>query len=112
MPPYVFIENDRAVALPTARQEPYRPYVAEGPRDPNFTLEGVLPTLTQRAVQYISQQTKAHPDRPFFLYFASNAPHTPVAPTAPFKGKSQAGDYGDYVVEVDWMVGQISGGAR
>jgi len=62
---------------------------AKARADPNFTLEGVLPTLTQRAVQYISQQTKAHPDRPFFLYFASNAPHTPVAPTAPFRERAR-----------------------
>jgi arylsulfatase A-like enzyme len=28
-------------------------------------------------------------------------------PTAAFQGKSGAGDYGDYVVEVDWTVGEV-----
>jgi arylsulfatase A-like enzyme len=55
-------------------------------------------------MEFINQQTEA---RPFFLYFALNAPHTPIAPAAQFKGKSQAGDYGDFVVEVDWVVGEI-----
>jgi arylsulfatase A-like enzyme len=35
------------------------------------------------------------------------APHKPVLPLPRFKGSSKAGDYGDYVVEVDWVVGNI-----
>ncbi|MCL4692693.1 MAG: sulfatase-like hydrolase/transferase, partial [Candidatus Hydrogenedentes bacterium] len=46
---------------------------------------------------------------PFFLYFPLTAPHTPIAPTEEFVGTSGAHRYGDYVVEVDWAVGQIVG---
>lgn len=35
------------------------------------------------------------------------APHTPVVPNEQFKGKSQAGTYGDFVQEVDWAVGEV-----
>jgi len=68
------------------------------------SFEAVLPQLTSKSIDFIHRQTAA---KPFFLYFALNAPHTPIAPAAQFKGKSQAGDYGDYVVEVDWVVGEI-----
>ncbi|HUU10496.1 MAG TPA: sulfatase-like hydrolase/transferase [Phycisphaerae bacterium] len=108
MPPYVFIETDRVVAAPTARQEPQKEqYVRAGPKDPDFTFEQVLPRLTRQAVGWIGEQAGKDPGRPLFLYFALNAPHTPVVPTAAFKGKSGAGDYGDFVVEVDWTVGEV-----
>jgi arylsulfatase A len=105
MPPYVFIENDHVVSQPTERQGKLKSgYVRPGAKDPAFRFEEVLPKLTAKSINFIKRQTKT---KPFFLYFALNAPHTPIAPTAQFKGKSKAGDYGDYVVEVDWVVGKI-----
>lgn len=107
MPPYVFMENDRLVAAPTARQEK-QGYVREGPRDPAFHFDRVLPTLTKKAVDWIANSAAPGANgKPFFLYLALNAPHTPIAPSAAFKGKSSAGDYGDFVTEVDWSVGQV-----
>jgi arylsulfatase A-like enzyme len=103
MPPYVFIENDRTVCLPTARQEKWAA-VRPGPKAPDFKFEDVLPTLTKKAVEYISSQT---PGKPFFLYFPLNAPHTPVVPSDFVKGKSRAGEYGDFVYEVDWALGEV-----
>lgn len=50
--------------------------------------------------------------QPFFLYFPLTAPHTPIAPTAEFRGKSQAGLYGDFVEQVDWTVGEIMRAVR
>jgi arylsulfatase A-like enzyme len=41
------------------------------------------------------------------MYFALPAPHCPIAPAPFVKGRSQAGGYGDYVVEVDWSVGEV-----
>ena len=108
MPPYVFIENDRTVALPTATQERLKEgYVRQGPKDPDFKLEDVLPRFTKRATEYIAERAAGHAGQPFFLYLALNAPHTPIVPAEFVKGRSQAGDYGDYVVEVDWTVGEV-----
>jgi arylsulfatase A-like enzyme len=70
-----------------------------------WKLENVMPAITEKAVEYINQ--KAGSDKPFFLYVALTAPHTPIAPAAEFAGKSEAGAYGDFVHEVDWTVGQI-----
>ena len=56
-----------------------------------------------KAVQFI-QKNK---DQPFFLYLAHNMPHVPLFVSERFKGKSEAGTYGDVIMEIDWSVGQI-----
>ena len=45
--------------------------------------------------------------KPFFLYLPLTSPHYPVVPSAAFKGKSKAGEYGDFVVQTDHVVGEI-----
>ena len=62
-------------------------------------------TLTKKAVSFIEET--AADKQPFFLYYPVTGPHTPIAPNKAFTGKSQAGKYGDFVVECDWAVGQI-----
>ncbi len=102
--PYTFFENNKLVKIPD-RNKPEDMYGGPGPMSEGWVLEQVMPEITTRAVKYIEEQ--AQHDQPFFLYFALTAPHTPIAPTDNFKGKSQAGLYGDFVNEVDWAVGQI-----
>jgi len=58
---------------------------------------------TREAVDFIGRNK----EKPFFLYFAHNAVHTPIYPGAAFAGKSQNGRFGDWVEEVDWSVGQV-----
>jgi arylsulfatase A-like enzyme len=58
---------------------------------------------TKEAVNFIGRNK----DKPFYLYFAHNAIHTPIYPGAAFAGKSQNGRFGDWVEEVDWSVGQV-----
>ena len=57
-----------------------------------------METIRERAKQ---------PGQPFFLYLALSAPHTPWLPLPEFRGKSKAGDYGDFVAQVDDTVGQV-----
>jgi arylsulfatase A len=71
-----------------------------------MTPESALPDLTAKAVEFITRPGTEQRDQPFFL-FPLTAPHTPVAPNEQFKGKSDAGNYGDFVVETDWVVGEI-----
>jgi arylsulfatase A len=104
-PPYCFIENDHTVGIPS---EPNRPeYNRPGPMLPGWQWVEILPELTRRAVRYVEEAAKASPRKPFFFYFPLTAPHYPVTPAPEFKGKSGAGDYGDFVVQVDWTVGQV-----
>ena len=59
--------------------------------------------LTERAVNWITDKK----DKPFFLYFSTTNIHHPFTPAPRFKGTSQCGLYGDFVHELDWMVGEI-----
>ena len=58
---------------------------------------------TEEAKDFISR----HKNKPFFLYLAHNMMHVPVFCSDEFKGKSNAGIYGDAVLEIDWSVGEI-----
>ena len=74
----------------------------------DFEAEEVLPTLTRKAREYIAgRAAEARGGKPFFLYLALNSPHTPILPTKEFQGKSGLGNYGDFVMETDWAVGQV-----
>jgi arylsulfatase len=59
--------------------------------------------LTERAVSFI----RKNKDKPFFVYIPHPMPHTPLAVSSKFKGKSELGIYGDVMMEIDWSVGQI-----
>jgi len=65
----------------------------------------VLERFTDKAVAWIDKVHKD--DKPFFLYLPLTSPHKPVIPQERFRGKSQAGSYGDFMVETDYWVGQI-----
>jgi arylsulfatase A-like enzyme len=41
------------------------------------------------------------------LLFATTSPHSPIVPKEKFKQSSEAGPYGDYIVQTDDAVGQI-----
>ncbi len=101
-PPYTWFENDRLLDAPV-EDKPEGMFGLPGPMASGWSLEAVMPALTQRAVQYI----EAADEQPFFFYFPLTAPHTPIVPTDDFKGMSGAGAYGDFVCEVDWAVGEV-----
>jgi len=60
--------------------------------------------VTEKAQTFIAQQSEK---APFFLYLAFNAPHVPINPAPEFRGKSEAGLYGDYIQELDYLVGLV-----
>ncbi len=104
-PPYAFIENRQTVGLPSV-SKPADYFGHPGPATPAWDLSLVMPRITQEAVDFIDHR-QTDPEHPFFLLVTLTAPHTPIAPSPHFIGKSKAGWYGDYVHQVDWTVGQI-----
>lgn len=64
-----------------------------------------LPRCETKAVEYI--ESRKGTDQPFFLYVPLGSPHTPIVPTDEWKGKSGIGEYGDFVMQTDHVVGQI-----
>jgi arylsulfatase A len=108
-PPYCYIDDDHTVGLPT---EPNRPeFNRPGPMLPGWQWVDIMPELTRRAVRVIEGAAVAGAGgaarKPFFLYFPLTAPHYPVVPAPEFRGKSGAGDFGDFVAQVDWTVGRV-----
>lgn len=110
--PYCWVENDRVVEAPTVMMDTKLfKKIPEG----NWEFRGgpmvdgwdpykVLPTLTDKAVAWIEKQKQ---DKPFFLYFAWPSPHAPIIPNDEYRGKSEAGPFGDFVFESDAMAGRI-----
>ena len=107
MAPYVYVENSVPTAIPTDStvNRDSKGFWRKGLTAPDFEHIQVLPHLTQKAADYIEDQ--AETDRPFFLYLALPAPHTPILPTKEFIGKSNTNFYGDFVLQVDHVVGTI-----
>jgi arylsulfatase A-like enzyme len=60
--------------------------------------------LADEAARFIGSQAG---DKPFFLYLAWVSPHNPISPSAPFRGKSGAGRYGDFIQQLDHAVGRV-----
>ena len=105
-PPYCFIEDDRTVGIPTERK-PDDMFGSPGAMLKGWKLEEILPALERKAVEYIDARGR-RAGRPFFLYMPLTAPHTPIAPAPEFAGKSKAGAYGDFVHQVDHVVGRVT----
>ena len=105
--PYVFISNKKVVNTDVEHIEAVQKqkgyFWRHGDASKDFNFEQVLPLLTRKATDFIS---KKH-NKPFFLYFPLTAPHTPWLPLDKYKGKSDAGNYGDFVLQVDDVVGCV-----
>ena len=108
-PPYCFIENDKTVGIPSrwlpAKLLKNFQASTPGPALENWSLEAILPTLVDKACDYIERRSKE--SKPFFLYLPLTAPHTPLAVTDKWKGKSGLGVYPDWVMETDAAIGKI-----
>lgn len=85
-PPLPLLENDNVIERVKAAEQH------------TFTRR-----YTEKATQFIQQ----HKSRPFFLYLAHNATHWPHYPSKEFMGKSGVSLQKDWVMEVDWSVGQV-----
>ena len=66
----------------------------------------MLPRLTEKSAAYID--SRAGKEEPFFLYVPLGSPHTPIVPSDEWKEKSGLGEYGDFVMQTDNVVGEIA----
>ena len=112
MEPYLYVRNDLAVKQPSdtvAKSEHRRRggggFWRGGPMAPGFKHIDVLPEIGRESAAFIDAQSGK--SKPFFLYIPLSAPHTPWLPTAAWRGKSEAGYYGDFTAQVDSVIGQV-----
>ena len=117
-PPFVWVENHRVVGLKAddpfvfGKKAKTREFFEKmgvsqiGGADAAHALyddEAVGAKLVEKATDWI----KARKRKPFFLYLATTQIHHPFTPAPRFKGASQCGPYGDFILELDWMVGEV-----
>jgi|TARA_B110000495_G_C23036304_1_gene619047 arylsulfatase A len=117
-PPFVYVENHRVVGL--VPEDPFvygqlantevfpekRKLDDIGGADAAHALykdREVGTKLTEKSVDWIRE----HKENPFFLILSTTNIHHPFTPAPRFVGTSEAGRYGDYVHELDWMVGEV-----
>ncbi len=111
---YAYIENDRVPVPPDHMLDasilPKHPYANDCRRGwvaPGFDHEMLDMEFLDKSKAWLEQQVKREPTKPFFLYHAMQAPHLPSFAAPQFKGKSNAGPHGDFILELDFIVGQL-----
>ncbi len=105
-PPFVWIENTQTQGVPNEHLTFAKHYYSNaGIGVEGWSLEAVLPEITERCVRYIN--THAPKPEPFFLYFPMTSPHTPISPSKAFQGRSGISAYADLLIQTDWCVGQV-----
>ena len=104
MPPYVYIENEKVTEIPSVMKDPDI-RGRKGPAGPSFKAGNCLQDFAEKSVSYIKE--RAEEKEPFFLYLPLSSPHTPIVPSEKWRGKSPIGAYGDFLMETDWVVGEV-----
>jgi arylsulfatase A-like enzyme len=103
---YVYIENEMATKPGTVTKAFFRP----GAAAEDFEASECLKIFAEKAVNFIDLNMAAVDSAkpaPFFLYLPLTSPHTPIVPSEPWQGKSPIGKYGDFLMETDWVVGEV-----
>ncbi len=112
--PLFYLKDRKAIAKPSEKTSWEKMKIGggsstiKGLKSPDFELDEASPTFCQKAVELIKNHADSKSEQPFFLYYASPIPHSPWVPSKAFKGKSGHGDYGDFVMQLDDIVGQIN----
>ncbi len=111
---YAYMENDRVPIPPdhlldvsTLPKHPYANDCRRGWVAPGFNHEMLDMMFLDKSKAWLEQQVKRDPAKPFFLYHAMQAPHLPSFAAPQFKGKSNAGPHGDFIMELDFIVGEL-----
>jgi arylsulfatase A len=117
--PYVLVENHRVLGLdpadplvfggtPPSQRFPEKVF-AQDPVSGGKTAHALYKdeelgtNFTTKAVSWIRE----HRGAPFFLLFSTPHIHHPFTPHPRFQGTSECGRYGDFIHELDWMVGEV-----
>ena len=73
----------------------------------DFDLEEVDLKILSKSRQFLINHAEKQPDKPFFLFHSTQAVHLPSFPAQAFQGKTQAGPHGDFIFELDFIVGEL-----
>ncbi|MFT5299573.1 MAG: arylsulfatase A [Mariniblastus sp.] len=115
-PLYVYIENGMVVEPASQRHKrdrlpnpggKWRWDNDEGWMSPNYKFVDADLLFYEKTKAFITEHRKDKPDQPFFAVLSTQIAHAPVLPAAEFNGATQAGPRGDFVHELDVLVGRM-----
>jgi len=111
---YAYIDGDRIPVPPThivdRKPLPKHAYSRDnrpGMIAPGYNLEEVDLVFLKKSQEFLKSHVKHTPDKPFFLFHSMQAVHLPSFPADKFKGKTKSGPHGDFIFEMDWIVGEL-----
>jgi arylsulfatase A len=111
---YAYVENDRIPVPPTKLLDKsklpdhaYSHDCRQGMIADNFDLEEVDLVFLEKSKSILDDHVKNNPGKPFFLYHSMQAVHLPSFPADQFKGKTNSGPHGDFIFEMDYIVGEL-----
>ena len=111
---YAFIDGDRIPVPPTKiidrKPLPKHPYSHDnrpGMIAPGYSMEEIDLQFLDKSLQFLENHAKKSPKKPFFLFHSTQAVHLPSFPADAFKGKTRAGPHGDFIFELDYVVGEL-----
>jgi arylsulfatase A len=111
---YAYIDGDR-IPVPATKvldqsNLPKHPYAEDnriGMIAPDYDLEEVDMVFLRKSREFLEAHRKQSPDKPFFLLHSMHAAHLPSFASAQFKGSTKAGPHGDFIHELDFIVGEL-----
>ena len=111
---YAYVDGDQIPVQPTGLLDkthlPKHPYSRDNRRGiiaPDFDLEEVDLVFLQKSRDFLRSHLSEGSHKPFFLFHSLQAVHLPSFPADRFKGKTGSGPHGDFILEMDWIVGEL-----
>ena len=111
---YAYIHNDRIPVPPTKLVEsqtikgnPYSLDCRRGWIADDFDLNEVDMVFLDKSVEFLEEHVAKTPEKPFFLFHSMQAVHLPSFPAKQFQGKTQSGPHGDFIFQMDHIVGEL-----
>ena len=79
----------------------------EGWMSPGYDFINTDLMFFDKTKSFIVEHRKQNPDQPFFAVLSTQIAHAPVLPAKEFNGATKAGPRGDFVYELDVIVGRV-----
>ncbi len=115
-PLYIYIENGMVAVSASERHRrdtlpnpgaKWRWDNDEGWKSPGYEFVNADLLFFDNTKAFIVEHRKTYPNQPFFAILSTQIAHAPVLPAEEFSGATQAGARGDFVFELDTLVGRL-----
>ena len=111
---YAWVEGDHVPNPPVGIIDksalPKHPYSFDcrpGMIADDFDMQRVDMVFLEKSKKFIADHAQKKPNKPFFLFHSCQAVHLPSFAAKEYAGKSGAGPHGDFIFQLDDIVGQL-----